>query len=213
MMTSDFFPLSPSPSEVCSRSLESPSLIPSGAVSKSDSGDDVLVPFRAGLVPFTLLIPPLPLLGTACLTFLGLGLRLLLLPDLDGDILLLAGTFFSPDAGVVSPPPPCFFASWRLSKMDEADLDDEELAAIEEGEAEEEGGGGVPSGFLAPARVERSARSVVMRGESRPLIGSFDDFAVVSSSNRIGGGGGGALGWEEGVKKLSCVSMGRGREG
>ena len=221
MMTSDLFPFSPSPSpsEACScaRSLESPpSLTASGAVSKSDSGDDALVPFT--------LLPPFGGLGllamtdTACLTLFGLVcLRLLL--DFEGEV--LAGTFFSSDLEVVaavSPPTPCFFRSWRLSKMAVADLDnEEELATLEEGGGGE--GGDVLVGFLAPERVERKARRVEIRGESRPLIGSFcswpalfDDDAMMTSSSRCIGGGGGALGWEDGVKKLSRVSMG-GREG
>jgi hypothetical protein len=151
---------------------------------------------------------------------------LLLLPDFDGEV--LAGTFFSPDLEVVvvvSPPPPCFFRSWRLSKMAVADLDnEEELAAIEgdedEGGGGRGGGGDVPLGFLAPERVERRARRVEIRGESRPLIGSFcswpafldDDVAAMASSSSCIAGGGGALGWEVGVKKLSWVSMG-GRDG
>ena len=92
--------------------------------------------------------------------------------------------------------------------MDEPGLDDEELAAIEEDGG---GGGDVPEGFVVPVRVERSARSVVIRGESRPLIGSFCSapfFGDLSSPSCRGG----ALGWEEGVKKLRWVSMG-GRDG
>ena len=179
MMTSDLT-APPSPLDLSSSPLNpdgrSPSLLSvlfSRAVSKSESGEPV------GTFPSPPLTnggtPPLSftrggtgllaITGTACLTFFELGFLLLLLPPLGRVPAELVGgedlpgiegwTLTTGIAGSLSAFPRC-----RLSKIVEAVR--EEL---------DEGGSGVEDldDFLVNVRVDRRARRVLIRGESRPL--------------------------------------------